>query len=114
MTSTPQRLQGVHEGESIDQFTLLGCFKLNGYVIIAKGMVCVLSLSFGVHGHLIGGLVAEEAGVPTPAHVLHFANTSTSMGCSKSTDPALVKELQQINAELTDFKAATLATEARN
>lgn len=48
--------------------------------------------------------IAKEANTPLPLEALPFKNVSTSMGCSLDTDPDLMRNLQQINEEMTDFK----------
>jgi len=55
--------------------------------------------------------VAAEAGLPEPVPVLKLGDTKLSMGCSLSTDPALVERLRQANNGMADYRSQILNLE---
>lgn len=61
---------------------------------------------------LAGGIEAtylsRKNGFPPPLPLLHFGKARSSMGCSLTTDPAIMKKLQEVNDQMSAFKSQTL------
>lgn len=48
--------------------------------------------------------VAKNAGTVLPTKALHFRDTVVALGCNLKTNPDLIRELQEINEGLDDFR----------